>query len=105
LLPLGVALFGQASLAGPLANLLAIPWWSLVVVPLLLLGTGLDAPHHGLGAALWRLAATLFDLSWPVFTKLSESPLALAWLPEPRWFALPLALVGAFWLLLPRGVP
>jgi len=105
LLPLAVALFGQASLAGPLANLLAIPWWSLVVVPLALLGTGLDALHHGLGAAPWRLAATLFDLSWPVFTRLAESPLALAWLPEPRWFALPLALAGAFWLLLPRGIP
>src|SRR3546814_7065311 len=34
LLPLTVMLFGQASLAGPLANLVAIPWWSLVVVPL-----------------------------------------------------------------------
>src|SRR5690606_27207254 len=34
LLPLTVVLFGQASLAGPLANLVAIPWWSLVVVPL-----------------------------------------------------------------------
>ena len=84
LLPLGVALFGQASLAGPLANLLAIPWWSLVVVPLSLLGTGLDVLHQGLGAPLWRLAAKLFDLSWPVFTKLAESPLALLWLPEPR---------------------
>ncbi|MFL6593331.1 MAG: DNA internalization-related competence protein ComEC/Rec2 [Luteimonas sp.] len=104
LLPLGVALFGQASLAGPLANLLAIPWWSLVVVPLALLGTGLDALHHGLGGVPWRLAASLFDLSWPVFTRLAESPLALAWLPEPRWFAVPLALAGAFWLLLPRGV-
>src|SRR5690606_23865374 len=43
LLPLTAILFGQASLAGPLANLLAIPWWSLVVVPLSLLGTALDA--------------------------------------------------------------
>src|SRR3546814_5307234 len=34
LLPLTVVLFGQASLAGPLANLVAIPWWSLVGVPL-----------------------------------------------------------------------
>src|SRR5690606_30969082 len=30
LLPLTVVLFGQASLAGPLANLVAVPWWSLV---------------------------------------------------------------------------
>src|SRR5690606_37946411 len=30
LLPLSVVLFGQASTAGPLANLAAVPWWSLV---------------------------------------------------------------------------
>jgi competence protein ComEC len=105
LLPLSVVLFGQASLAGPFANVLAIPWWSLVVVPLALLGTGLEALHHGLGEWSWRLAAWTFDLAWPVFERLAQSPLALWWLPEPAWYALPLALLGAFWLLLPRGVP
>lgn len=29
----------------------------------------------------------------------------MAWLPAPRWYALPLALLSAFWLLLPRGLP
>jgi competence protein ComEC len=104
LLPLSVALFGQASLAGPVANLVAIPWWSLVVVPLSLLGTGLEALGSGLGAWSWRVAARLFDLSWPVFQHLAQGPLALWWLPEARWFAAPLAMLGAFWLLLPRGV-
>jgi len=105
LLPLTAVLFGQASLAGPLANLVAIPWWSLVVVPLSLIGTGLDALHAGCGNAPWQAAAWCFDLSWPLFERLAGSRFALWWLPEPRWFALPLALCGAFWLLLPRGVP
>src|SRR5690606_11030653 len=105
LLPLTAILFGQASLAGPLANLVAIPWWSLVVVPLALVGTGLEALHAGWGGPAWRLAAWCFDLSWPLFEWLASARLALWWLPEARWFALPLALVGAFWLLLPRGVP
>ncbi|MCA1713629.1 MAG: DNA internalization-related competence protein ComEC/Rec2 [Gammaproteobacteria bacterium] len=105
LLPLTVVLFGQASLAGPFANLLAIPWWSLVVVPLALLGTALEALYAGAGAWLWQLAAVAFDPSWWLFERLAQSPLALWWLPEPRWFALPLAVLGAFWLLLPRGVP
>lgn len=105
LLPLTVALFGQASVAGPLANLLAIPWWSLVVVPLSLLGTGLDGLHAGWGDPVWRLAAICFDLAWPVFSTLAASPLALWWLPEPAWFAVPMALFAAFWCLLPRGVP
>jgi competence protein ComEC len=105
LLPLTVALFGQASLAGPLANLVAIPWWSLVVVPLALCGTALDALLPGFGEWAWRLAASAFDLAWPWFERLAHSPLALWWLPQPAWFALPLALAGGFWLLLPRGLP
>lgn len=105
LLPPSVALFGQASLAGPFANLVAVPWWSLVVVPLSLVGLLLEAMHPGGGGLAWRLAAWCFDRSWPLFEWLAGSDLALWWLPEPRWFALPLALLGAFWLLLPRGVP
>jgi competence protein ComEC len=105
LLPLTVVLFDQASLAGPFANLLAVPWWSLVVVPLALLGTLLDAVHAGAAAWTWRLAAAAFDLPWPWFERLHETGLALWWLPESPWFALPLALFGAFWLLLPRGTP
>ncbi|GAB2513891.1 DNA internalization-related competence protein ComEC/Rec2 [Pseudoxanthomonas sangjuensis] len=105
LLPLTVVLFGQASLVGPLANLVAIPWWSLVVVPLALLGTALEAAHAGFGEWAWHAAAGCFDASWRLFSALAQSRFALWWLPEARGFALPLALFGAFWLLLPRGVP
>lgn len=105
LLPLTVVLFGQASLAGPVANLLAIPWWSLVVVPLALLGTGLEALATGSGAWLWQLSAWCFDLSWPLFEWLGRGRFALWWLPESGRPALLLALSGAFWLLLPRAVP
>jgi len=105
LLPLSAFLFGQASLAGPFANLIAVPWWSLVVVPLSLIGLLLETVYAGQGAWVWQAAAWCFDLSWPLFQGLAKSDLALWWLPESRWFALPLALLGAFWLLLPRGVP
>jgi len=105
LLPLTVVLFGQASLAGPFANLVAIPWWSLVVVPLSLLGTALEGLQIGWGGWAWRSAAWCFDLAWPLFQRLADSGIALWWLPEARWYALPLALTGAFWCLLPRGVP
>jgi len=105
LLPLGVVLFRQASLAGPLANLLAIPWWSLVVVPLSLLGTALEAVHTGAGAWAWRAAAACFEPSWWLFRLMASSRFALWWLPETRTSALPLAVLGAFWLLLPRGLP
>jgi competence protein ComEC len=105
LLPLTALFFGQASLAGPFANLLAVPWWSLVVVPLTLVGAGLEALHPGAGVWAWWLAGHAFEWSWRLFSWMSTSPMALWWAPESRWFAVPLALASAFWLLLPRGVP
>ncbi|MET0288699.1 MAG: DNA internalization-related competence protein ComEC/Rec2, partial [Pseudoxanthomonas sp.] len=105
LLPLTVVLFGQASAVGPLVNLVAIPWWSLVVVPLSLIGTALESIHSGWGAGAWRAAAWCFDLTWPLFTALGSGRLSLLWLPEAPGFAFVLALLGGFWLLLPRGIP
>ncbi len=105
LLPLTVMLFGQASFAGPFANLAAVPWWSLVVIPLALLGLLADSLYTGFGDVFWHAAAGCFDALWPLLARIADSPLAMAWLPESRWFALPLALLAVFWLLLPRGVP
>jgi competence protein ComEC len=105
LLPLSVAMFGQASLIGPLANLLAIPWWSLVVVPLALIGVFCESIWPGGGEWAWRGAAFAFEPSWALFARLAVEPIALWWLPEPVWFALPLALIAAFWGLMPASVP
>lgn len=105
LLPLTVWFFGQASLAGPLANLVGIPWISLVVVPLSLLGTGLEAVWTGAGAWPLRLAAWAMQALWLGLERIADWRGALVWLPEPSFAALVLALLGAFWLLLPRGVP
>jgi len=105
LLPLTVVLFDQASLAGPLANLVAIPWWSLVVVPLSLLGTAAEALIPGAGTWPWRWAAACFDLTWPGFRRLADTRFSLWWLPEAAPWAVAMALSGAFWILLPRGVP
>ncbi len=105
LLPLSAALFGQASLAGPLANLIAVPWWSLVVVPLSLMGLAAESIRAGLGAHFWTFAARAFDATWPGFEAMADTGMAAYWLPEAAWYALPLATLGAFWLLLPRGAP
>ncbi len=103
LLPLAVALFGGTARWGPLLNVPVIPWWSLVVVPAALAGTALHALHDGAGQWPWRAAAWLFDLSWQALQPLAAHPQAVWWLAEaPRW-ALPVAVLGVFWWLLPRG--
>ncbi|KGK58254.1 transporter [Xanthomonas cannabis pv. phaseoli] len=105
LLPLTVSLFGQASLVGPFANLVAIPWWTFVVVPLCLIGTALEALYVGAGGWAWQLAGWCFELTWPGFVWLGQTTVALWWVPESDAIALIAALLGAFWLLLPRGTP
>lgn len=105
LLPLTVVLFGQASLAGPVANLVAVPWWSLVVAPLSVAGIALDALHPAAGAAAWGIASWCFDVGWPLFERLAALPFAAWYLPEASPAALPLAVLGAAWGLMPRGTP
>ncbi|HHW4681939.1 MAG TPA: DNA internalization-related competence protein ComEC/Rec2 [Xylella sp.] len=105
LLPFTASLFGQVSLVGPFANLIAIPLWTFVVVPLALLGTALEVLFPGWGGAIWRLTGASFEWSWWLFEHLAQTSFALWWLPESDGVALGLALLGAFWLLLPRGIP
>ncbi|MDA7087808.1 DNA internalization-related competence protein ComEC/Rec2 [Pseudomonas sp. SA3-5] len=103
LLPLLLALGLPVSASGPLANLIAVPWVGLAVVPLALLGT-LLLPLPWLGEALLWLAGGL--LKW-LFLVLAQIATWLpAWLPEtlPFWAWLLVAL-GALLLLLPAGVP
>lgn len=103
LLPLAVALFGGSARLGPLVNLPIIPLWSLLVVPLALLGTALEALRTGAGQWPWRTAAWVFEASWQLLQPLAEHPQAMWWLAQGPAWALPAALLGVFWWLLPRG--
>ena len=104
LLPLGAWFFGQASLAGPLVNLVAVPWVSFVIVPLVLLGC-LLLPVPALATPVLWLASAGMQLSWRALEAVAAWPQALHWLPEPTLPALLLASVAAGWWLLPRGCP
>ncbi len=105
LLPICVWFFGQTSLIGPFVNLIGIPWISLIIVPLSLLGLLVDLVSSTAAGWLWQLAAILMDGFWQGLLPLTDSSLALIWLPEASILGIFLAMIGAFWLLLPRGVP
>jgi competence protein ComEC len=105
LLPLGAWWFGQVSWVGPVANLFAVPWWSLVVVPLALAGLALESLGEGAGTWLWRLAAWAFEAAWPMFQWLGTREFAVSWLPETSSLTIALALFGALGWLLPRPLP
>ncbi|MBT2338904.1 MULTISPECIES: DNA internalization-related competence protein ComEC/Rec2 [Pseudomonas] len=103
LCPLLLILGLPVSLSGPLVNLLAVPWISLLVLPPALLGTVL-LPVPIVGEGLLWMAGGLIDLWFKGLTwAAGRMP---AWTPAslPSW-AWCLAALGAFLLLLPKGVP
>lgn len=102
LLPLGLAFFQQASLAAPLVNLLAVPYVTFVIVPMLLLAL-LLSPVAAVAAPVWQLAAWLLSgFDWLVVAT-ADWPLTRWTLPPPSLLAWTLALLGTLWLLAPRG--
>ncbi len=105
LLPLTLWLFGQGSLISPVANLLAIPAVSFVIVPAILVGVALLVVWPPLGGALLGLASQL--LAWLVeaLDALAGLPNAFVNQPVSEWWVFMLASVGVFYLFAPRGVP
>jgi competence protein ComEC len=66
LTPLTLLLFGQVSVVGLAANVLAIPWITLVVTPLAMLGVLLPPLWDGAAGALgWLLAYLEWLAAWP----------------------------------------
>ncbi|MDH0304511.1 MULTISPECIES: DNA internalization-related competence protein ComEC/Rec2 [unclassified Pseudomonas] len=103
LLPALLALGLPISLSAPVANLLAVPWLSLGVLPLALLGTA-SLPVPWLGEGMLWLAGRSLDGLFTVLERVAGyQP---AWIPEPlpvwAWW---LVCLGAVLVLLPRGVP
>lgn len=104
LLPLSLGFFGQTTLVGPLVNLLAIPWISLVVVPLALLGC-LFAGIPPIAEGCWNAAAALMQWLWMLLQWLQALPWSSRILPEAGLPALLLAMLGVCLFLLPRQIP
>ncbi len=106
MLPLTLALFQRVSLVAPLANMLAVPLFDLAAVPLTLAGiVALAILPEAL--AQWPLAAAaaLLQLLWPALEWLAAREYAQWLAPGASPWALVCALIGAAWLLAPRGVP
>jgi competence protein ComEC len=85
LAPLSIVLFGQLSLVGLLANVVAVPWVTLVLTPLALAGVVLEP--------LWQWAALAAAWWMALVQTMAGWPLAVLALPVPPW-----------WLALPAGL-
>jgi competence protein ComEC len=99
MLPMLLVLFQEFSIVSPLANAIAIPVVSLLVVPLAIAGAFLPLPFlldvaHGIMLALMSPLERLADL-----------PLAMLESHEPAAWTVAAGVAGCAWLLAPRGVP
>lgn len=93
LAPLTLLLFGQVSVVGLVANALAIPWVTLVVTPLAMLGTAVPA--------LWDVAALCIGWGMQVLQCLAQAPGATFTVAHaPLWLAV-LGVLGALLLVAP----
>jgi competence protein ComEC len=92
LAPLTLLFFGQVSLVGLLANVLAIPWVTLVITPLAMLGVIFSGFWE---VASWALQPLSAMLNW-----LSGWPLASVSTAMPPWGLALLSLTGALGLVI-----
>ena len=104
LAPLVWAMFHTQPAVAPLANLIAVPWVSLVVVPLVLMGLVSIMVSTVIGGFILSIAASALALLWPLLEFLAKPNLVLRAGGSPDWPALVCAAVGLALLLLPRGL-
>ncbi len=105
LLPVVAAAFGSISLVSPLANALAVPLFTLIIVPLVLVGAFLAALWLPSGAVVLECAAYLLRFTWPGLEWFATWPLALWHLPQIPLSAHAAMLFGALLLVLPGILP
>ncbi len=105
MMPLLILFFQQVSLVAPLANIVAVPWVSFLVVPLALAGVVLCTFSEAAGLVVLQLSAWILDVLWQALAWLADLDIALASWPQPAGSQLLLASLGVACLFLPRGMP
>ncbi|MDH3414406.1 MAG: ComEC/Rec2 family competence protein, partial [Gammaproteobacteria bacterium] len=105
LAPILLATFGQQPLLSPLANLIAIPWTSCLVVPGAIAGSALIFIWPAAGAWLLATTVTMLELLWPALERLADADYLLEVDGPLSWMTLGSAAVGVVILLLPREFP
>jgi competence protein ComEC len=98
LVPMLLGSFGSVSLVSAAVNLLAVPLYTLLIVPAVLLATALAIVVPALGAASLGVVAWLIEWTWPLI----DVPASWTWatwsvagLPPLLWCVLACATVAA----------
>jgi competence protein ComEC len=105
LMPLLIIFFNQVSLISPLANLIAVPLVSFLVVPLILAGMLLLPLTKTISQFVLSVADDLLHWLWQLLNWLSSLPFADWHVAEMPWQMTLLITLLSLLLLLPRAIP
>ena len=105
LAPLLLFFFQQVSLISPLANFIAVPVISILVVPVALIGVLLMFTVPIIAHGLFIAVDGVLQGLWWLLSALAELPLASINHAQPSTWALLFALPGILLMLAPRGMP
>jgi competence protein ComEC len=100
-----VLIFGGVPLVAPFVNLILVPLFAVVIVPVALLATLLLAVSSALARIGFTVVFTLLELSWPLLQALATSGVAGTRGADVPLFAMLLAIVGTVSILIPRAFP
>ncbi len=101
LAPIALYHFHQSGLYGALANIVAIPLTTFVIMPLEALALAFDG--IGLGAPFWWLLAQMISILLWLARTVAELPGALALVPNVPISAYAAILLGGLWMMLWSG--
>lgn len=105
LAPLLIYSFQQVSIISPLANLITVPIITFLVVPLCLLAALFMFISPYIAEQVLFLVDKLLQGIESVLSYMAELPFAVISTALPSLYAMPLALLGVFILLSPKGLP
>ena len=105
LLPVSLLWFQQASIIAPIANLVLVPWVSLLVVPVALVSSLFSFWLPDVFNGLLDIANFLLAFIWTFLKFLSDVPISSLSQATSSIWSLILALLGVLLLLSPKGFP
>ncbi|MBI3776530.1 MAG: DNA internalization-related competence protein ComEC/Rec2 [Gammaproteobacteria bacterium] len=105
MLPLMLVLFQRTSMVAPLTNLVAVPWFNSVTVPLTLAGALTLPVSQSAGEFFLDWAQLSVVPVWWFLELAADTPWAQWTQHVPQTWTVMVGCIGTLWLLLPRGVP
>ncbi len=103
--PILLIFFGQNPLLGPVANIIAVPFFTLLITPMILLGIAFLSIFKPLGILLLSSSDYLIELFWPILEKIAALPFSSLSGNISSAIACLLSLFAVALFLMPKGLP